>query len=229
MSRTWVVTGTGTEIGKTHLAEALLLATAAGGRTTLGVKPIESGVQDPEATDAARLRRASTFHVKPFGIQLPEPLSPHLAARRAGVSVDVPALAGETSALRGRADLVVVELAGGLFSPVSEQATNADLGAAIAPDAVLLVAPDRLGVLHDVLSTCRAAEHVPLPIAGIVLVAPAVPDASSGTNAAELTRFVAPPVVATIPRAPLAALTTHASVAAIVRWMESLDDHARAR
>jgi dethiobiotin synthetase len=64
----------------------------------------------------------------------------------------------------------------------------------------LLVAPDRLGVLHDVRATLLAARHVGLSLDAVVLSAPATPDASTGRNGAELSRLGIVPVAAEFPR-----------------------------
>ena len=95
------------------------------------------------------------------------------------------------------------ELPGGLFSPLSETATNADLIRRLDPWRVLLVAPDRLGVLHDVIATSRAAQAEDVRIDGVILSAPAMPDASTGTNAEELGRVSVPAVLAALPRGPV--------------------------
>jgi dethiobiotin synthetase len=194
-----VVTGTGTEIGKTHLSEALLRALAGAGRVA-GVKPVESGVVDGHETDAFRLRRASTFHVKHPAYAFAAPLSPHLAARNAGIAIDVDTLAEELTPLRDVADVVLVELAGGLFSPLADRRTNADLARALRPDFVVLVCPDRLGVLHDVTAALRAAASVPLSIDATIVMAPAVADSSTGLNARELADVVRAPGVIAVPR-----------------------------
>jgi dethiobiotin synthetase len=208
-----VVTGTGTGIGKTHFAEALLLA--ARGRKTVGVKPVETGVPD-ERTDARRLDEAATFHVKRFAYAFAEPVSPHLAARAEGVEIDIGRLATEVRRLGGLAQLVVVELAGGLFSPLSDRTCNADLLRAIRPDATFLVAPDRLGVLHDVAAAAIAARSRRLSLDGVVLVTPEVPDTSTGRNAREIPLVSRLEVAAVLPRAPAASLAQLRAVRALV-------------
>jgi dethiobiotin synthetase len=212
-----VIAGTGTEIGKTHVTEAILLALEAAGARAAGLKPIESGVGGEDAgSDASRLRRASTFHVKPFGVALRAPVSPHRAARAEGVTLDLEDLAAKVHAAVPGGDLLLVELPGGLFTPLAEHTVNADFVALLRPDVLLLVAPDRLGVLHDVLAATRAAQAASLGVHGIVLVTPERPDASTGSNAADLAAYSAIPVLATVPRAPPALLAADPSVALIV-------------
>jgi len=212
-----VVSGTGTDIGKTHFAEALLWAIGTTGARAAGLKPIESGVADLGRTDAARLSGASSFHVKPFGYAFPDGVSPHLAARRAGQAIDVAALVAGIDAAQREADVLVVELPGGLFSPITASLANVDLALALRPHLMLLVVPDRLGALHDAVAATRAAEGASLPIDGIILMAPAIPDASTGSNAEELRTIIKPPILGTLPRADARALANAPGVAAVLR------------
>ncbi len=220
-----VVTGTGTGIGKTHAAVALVLAWArllreAGVEDPLvaGLKPVESGVVPGEATDVSTLEQASTFHVKryPPPYLLARAVSPHLAAADEGRTIELQPIRDFVAEARATAHGLLVELAGGLFSPLARDLDNADVALALAPDEVLLVVPDRLGVLHDVAAATRAARATGLGITGIVVVAPEHPDASTGTNAAELAVVCDVRVVAQLPRADVATLAARADVAAFL-------------
>ncbi len=215
-----LVTGTGTEIGKTHTSVALLLRWGTTSRVC-GVKPIETGIATGvEGDDARRLREASTFHVKHWiGLTFEAPVSPHLAARAVGARIDATPIVDAVASVREQAEGVLVELAGGLFSPLAPGLSNADLALRVQPSAIVLVAPDRLGVLHDLGAATRAARACGLHIAGIILTAPAHADASTGRNAAEVSLVTDVPVLAVYPRAPcdvLAALPeTAAAIAAL--------------
>lgn len=210
-----VVSGTGTGIGKTHFAEALLLALRALDARVAGLKPIETGLGEGGVSDAQRLDRASTFHVKQIGYTFSEPVSPHLAARREGRPIEVDVIVRMVDAVRRETDLTLVELPGGLFSPLGDDFLNANMALALRADDVLLVAPDRLGVLHEVIASTRAATSVPLRLDGLVLATPAAPDGSTGDNAAELGRLCEVPVLAVIPRAPVQALASHPALRAL--------------
>lgn len=220
-----VVSGTGTGIGKTHLTAALLRAWAASmtergvdAPAIAGLKPIESGVTTTGPTDVRTLEQASTFHVKRFPppYLLTRPVSPHLAARAEGRTIELAAVLAYVAEVRPHVDGLAVELPGGLFSPLAPALLNADLALAMEPTALLLVAPDRLGVLHDVATATRAAAVMNLSIAGIVLVAPEHPDDSTGTNAAELGVVTTVPVLAVAPRATVEVLAARADLRAIV-------------
>lgn len=196
-----VIAGTGTEIGKTHAAVALVSALTQTGLVTVGLKPIETGVPRPEPSDSARLALVSSHPPAPPPYAFPDPVSPHLAARRAGAPIQLNVI--DRWIAGHQAQVLVIETAGGLFSPVSDTWTNLDLVRQLAPQTFLLVAPDRLGVLHDLRACITAARSLApeLPQAGVVLQAPPTPDTSTGTNAAEIERLGIARVLAVFPRA----------------------------
>jgi dethiobiotin synthetase len=213
-----VVTGTGTDVGKTHVATALLHAWGTTHKV-LGYKPVESGVGPSGlGDDARRLAEASTFHVKRslFGYAFGPPISPHLAARRDGVVVEIAKIAMQVAELRAEVEGLVVELAGGLFSPLSRETVNLDLAKALQATAILLVAPDRIGVLHDVGATVRAANASGLSLQGIALSAPTVSDASTGTNEAELIDITRLYVLASFPRGAVDAPVSSVAARAVL-------------
>ena len=214
-----VVSGTGTGIGKTHFCEAILCAMAGARRVVVGLKPVETGLAEVDLSDADRLARASSFHVKQHAYAFSAPLSPHLAAREAGEPIRADVIVSMVEKVRPNADVTVVELAGGLFTPLSSTLVNADFLSSLQPNTSLLVAPDRLGVLHDVLSTFRAVRAVPATIHGIVLVAPSVPDASTGRNLSELRHFLPSLQVISIPRRAVHELANDPSVLGLAAWI----------
>lgn len=214
--RLLLVTGTGTGIGKTHLGEALLLSAPRDAKV-VGLKPVESGVagegprRDNESgdgvlSDAERLARGSTFHVQHFRVALRTPVAPSLAARLEGVTIDVDRLRAEVARVRALADVTVVELPGGLFSPFVDRVLNVDFGATLRPDATVLVAPDRLGVIHDVMATVSAARARGFALHALALVAPEQADASTGTNAEEIATLLPDFPVVPVPRGAPGAL-----------------------
>jgi dethiobiotin synthase len=226
-ARLVVVTGTGTGIGKTHATAALLGAwtrvLSEGGLDApliAGLKPVESGVVTDGPSDVRTLEQASTFHVKRFPppYLLARPVSPHLAAEAEGRTIELGAITAYVEGVCKLTHGVAVELPGGLFTPLAPELTNADAAVALKPDAVLLVAPDRLGVLHDVAAATRAAAALGLTISGVVLVAPELADASTGTNARELAKVTRVPVVAVLPRADV---TTLAQRDDLTAWLRS--------
>jgi dethiobiotin synthetase len=186
-----VVTGTGTGIGKTHVAAALLHAWRGLGVAAVGWKPVETGVDADRGPGPDQTALAAPFHVKPLpGAVFAPPVSPHLAARRAGTAIDLDTILVQAAAHRGHVPALVVELAGGLCTPLCGAELNLHLAERLAPDRLVLVAPDRLGVLHDVLAACRAAAGTRLRIHAVVLSAPELADASTGSNGPELAELL---------------------------------------
>ena len=225
-ARLLVVSGTGTGIGKTHATAALL---AAWSRVLVqqgvaeprlaGLKPVESGAILGAPSDALTLEQASTFHVKQFPppYMLARPVSPHLAAADEGRTLELSVIVRYVESVRELTHGVAVELPGGLFTPLAPGLSNADVALALEAHAVLLIAPDRLGVLHDVAAATRAAAALGLAIAGVVMIAPELADASTGTNAAELSLVTRVPVVAVLPRAAIATLAQREDLEA---WLQ---------
>lgn len=155
-----LVLGTGTGVGKTVVSAALVRANP----RAVGLKPIESGVSDGEravglGADGAAIQGPG-FAVPPVPYLFAEPISPHLAAARTGARIDMAVVAAWVDSVRSVSgkvpEVVVVESAGGAFSPVGPSLYNADMIEACDFDHFVLVAPNRLGVLHDVVATLLA-------------------------------------------------------------------------
>lgn len=179
-----IVLGTGTDVGKTY-ATACLARGLAARCTVLALKPIESGVVPGGQGDAEAIGEAAGHAPAHSPWRFGPPISPHLAARAAGIAIDVARVAEwvhEQERLNP-SDVTLVELAGGAFSPLALGATNVELALALGPALWLLVAPDALGVLHDVTATLRSLPRAP---DAVVLSRSRPLDASTGTNAAEL-------------------------------------------
>jgi len=195
-----VVIGTGTEVGKTHVTECLLVHARALGVRAAAYKPIATGVVD-RCEDAERHAAASaTSYVQP-SFAYRRPVSPHLAAREEGRPIDLDVIRRQASELEADVDVLIIEGAGGLFTPLADTFTNVELVRAVLPGVVILVGPDRLGVLHDVGATRAAAAAREVPIRAVVLSSPAQPDDSTSSNAIELERLGLGPVVGVLPRA----------------------------
>lgn len=201
-AETIVVVGTGTGVGKTHVSCALLAAARMSGGVCVGLKPIETGV-GLGVSDGERLRSHGTmFHVKRPAPYLFEPaISPHRAAREAGARIEPEMVRAYVAATRPAGATALVETAGGLFSPLGHGLTNFDIVRALEPCRVVLVAADRLGVLHDVAATMGLAEARGRRPDVVVLSSPESPDPSTGTNACELASLGLAEVAAVFPRA----------------------------
>lgn len=197
------VVGTDTDVGKTAVAVQILRELAATGRRVAAYKPAASGigsVEDPGG-DPRRLweasgRVGSLAEVCPQ--VFPAPLAPPRAARLAGRAVDEALLRSGLAAWRGQ-EIVVVEGAGGLFSPLADATLAADLAGEFGYPLVI-VDSARLGAIGRTLATARAARAAGLTVAACVLSLVAPPrgdrddplgdEAIARANLADLTRLL---------------------------------------
>jgi dethiobiotin synthetase len=201
------VTGTDTGIGKTFIAAMIARTLAASGCRVGVYKPLASGcawekgrLACPDAVclwEAAG-RPGTLDEVCPQRFRAP--LAPHLAARAEGREIDRGLISRQLDHWRSRSDVVIVEGAGGLMSPISDDESNANLAAEFGYPLILVTA-NRIGVIHQVLATLAAARlHMPpLPIAGVVLnQASQSDDPSLVSNRGELAARIEPPVLADV-------------------------------
>ena len=202
------VTGTDTGVGKTLVSAALLHTLARRHRRVVGMKPVAAGLvqQGGEwvAEDAMALRAASTVAVPPeldCPVALPEPLSPHLAAARAGRRVGVAELVAAHRKLRSLADVVLVEGSGGWRVPLNEDETLADLAVALARPVVLVVGL-RLGCLNHALLSAEAIRADGLHLAGWVANAIDPGMACRDENMDTLRHWLPAPLLGVVPWHP---------------------------
>lgn len=165
-----LVTGTDTGVGKTLVTAAIAAALTEGGRRVGVMKPAETGCR-PDAEDARTLIAAARdpaplADVCPY--RLPDPLAPSLAAERAGVAIDVAALAALGQRRAATYDVLLIEGAGGLLVPLTRTASFADLAAELRA-RVLLVVGSRLGAINHALLTLDALASRRIAVAGYVV------------------------------------------------------------
>lgn len=184
-----VVTGTGTEVGKTVVTAALAAAALADGRSAAVLKPAQTGLPDGEPGDVEQVRRLAGPQVT--GAELaryPEPLAPATAARRAGLPCVSPEqIAKEARRLAEVHDLVLVEGAGGLLVRYDESgATLADAAQVLGAE-VVLVAGAGLGTLNATALTAEALRARDLRLRGVVIGSfPAEPGLAERCNVEDL-------------------------------------------
>ena len=181
-SQTWLtspirsvfVTGTDTGVGKTLASAALLHAWSRHYPRVVGMKPVAAGTVEVNGVqandDVLALRAASSCsvaHALDNPVLLADAVSPHIAATRAGVRIDIAHIVSCHRQLLQLADAVVVEGAGGFMVPLSSNETGADLAQALGLPVVLVVGL-RLGCLNHTLLTVEAIRARGLTLAGWV-------------------------------------------------------------
>ena len=156
------ITGTDTGIGKTVVSTALLHALRAQGFPAIGMKPVASGctqtAQGWRNEDAQALWQASEpqpayADLNPYA--LPQPLAPEIAAREAGVQVELADIVAAFRRLQASAAAIVVEGVGGWDAPLASTLYQADVVRALRLPVVMVVGL-RLGCLNHARLTARA-------------------------------------------------------------------------
>ena len=185
---TIVITGTDTGVGKTVVGAGLARALSRNHRV-VAVKPIESGCQSNVDEDGVQLARA-TGQTEPTAalLCLVEPLAPPLAADAQDVVIDLRELLRQTRRLGAGAEVLLVEAAGGVLSPLTWDETAIDVACELDA-AVLLVARNNLGVINHTRLALGVLEESGLTVLGVVLNTVDA-DGSTRTNHASLVRFV---------------------------------------
>ena len=184
-ARAWFVTGTDTGVGKTLAAQALLYRLRERHARVVGMKPVAAGAEmgsdghwshdDVQALQLASSIAAPPELTNPYLLR--DAVSPHIAAQRDGVRIELERIVQACRALRAQADAVVVEGAGGFRVPLSDTLDGADL--AVALDLpVLLVVGLRLGCLSHALLGAEAIAARGLRLAGWIAnrIDPAMPE-----------------------------------------------------
>ncbi len=207
-----IVTGSDTGVGKTVLTAALTRRLRARGVDAVALKPLCSGGRDDaRALHAATGDALTLDEVNPWHFRAA--LAPVLAARRERLRILRPEVAARVRAVARRFELALVEGAGGLLSPLTEDGDNRNLLAALRPRAVLIVVPNRLGAVNQARLVLGSLAQVHRRRVAAVLVEQRRPDAASRTNAALLAEFAPGVPVIRLPWLVSGRITTRAAAA----------------
>ena len=192
------VTGTDTDVGKTYVATLLAAQLIRNGITVIPKKPIESGCQNEDGklipADASALRHAAAYEgdlTEVCAYRFEATLSPVRAAHMMNQSVTIEQL-NQVCKYTGDG-FVLVEGAGGFYSPLTDNGLNADLAEALQLP-VLLVANNRLGCINQILLTAEAISNRGLKLAAVVLNAKDQQNNSDMNNAEDLSEYIDAPI-----------------------------------
>jgi dethiobiotin synthetase len=215
-----LITGTGTGVGKTWVACALVRALRDVGKQVIAIKPVETGRsgQPSDWEDGVRLAKA-TGQEQPIQaiIRLPLPGEPVLGGEGLESAIDFDALLLKIERYIEGAEFGLVEGTGGLLTPVTWEWNMTDLARDLGACA-LVVAEDRLGAINHTLLTLSALELAGIPCAGVVLTTPEMTDRSTGVNAAAIARLSGVDRVMAVPRAADPG-DAAASMVQVVGWL----------
>ena len=210
------IAGTDTGSGKTRVTVGLLRAMRAAGIVASGMKPVASGtiatldgkINEDVAAIAVESRSRSNLEpnvcpniadINPYCFD--PPISPHIAAQRAGIDIEPQRIAEAYARLAADCELVIVEGTGGWLAPIGPQDTMADVARALGLPVVLVVGL-RLGCLNHALLSAQAIERSGLPLAGWIGNAIDPSMQALPENLQTLQQRLGAPALALLPHAP---------------------------
>ncbi|MEU5511957.1 dethiobiotin synthase [Streptomyces fungicidicus] len=196
-----VITGTGTEVGKTVVTAAVAATALAAGRSVAVLKAAQTGVRPGEPGDAEEVARLAGPVTTAELARYPDPLAPATAARRAGRAPVHPHEVAERAAkLATEHDLVLVEGAGGLLVRFDAAGGTLADAAALLSAPMLVVASAGLGTLNVTELTARELRGRGLGLLGVVIGSwPAEPDLASRCNLLDLSDVTGAPLLGAVP------------------------------
>lgn len=223
--KTLFISGNDTDVGKTHVGTALVARLIAQGHRCVARKPIETGCDetaqwlipsDAEAYYHACQQQFPLAEICP--LRYVPAISPERAIRLAGETIHVCELVDLCQPATA-ADYLIVEGAGGLYSPLCSDGLNADLAQALDAQ-VLLVIGDRLGCINQTLLCLEALQQRHLKPVAVILNQVQLDDTPSMDNFDDLTRRLSLPVII-FPHASAPQQSSDDALSAITYLLES--------
>jgi dethiobiotin synthetase len=198
MKQTLFITGTDTGVGKTVLTTLLVQFLRERGVNAVALKPICSGGRDDARKILDAMNGALTLdEINPWHFRAP--IAPLLAARRENKTVKLARVVAHFRSMQKRFDVLVVEGAGGLLSPLGENFNSRDLIVALRATPIV-VAQNRLGAVNQVLLTLETLPKNLRAKTRVVLMLPRKPDAATNSNEKLLAEFFGAERIFRLPR-----------------------------
>ena len=204
--RSFFITGTDTDAGKTIVTAGLLAAANKAGKRTIGLKPVAAGCEDtPEGlrnSDAVLLQETASVklsydQVNPIAFE--PAIAPHIAAMREGRMMSGERIAAYCrGAMMQPADLVLVEGAGGWRVPLSYRETMAQIPKSLQVPVILVVGM-KLGCINHALMSAESISRDGIPLAGWIANRVDVDMACYEENRDTIANMLRAPMLAEIP------------------------------
>jgi dethiobiotin synthetase len=201
------VTGTDTGVGKTWVAAGLTAVLRRWGLSACYFKPVQSGCPEENGqlipTDA-RLAQELAHLDEPLNLLTPITLrlslAPGVAAAREGIKVDLDRINQAREELASRYDLLVIEGAGGLYVPLTDNNFLVLDMARWLRLPLIVVARAGLGTINHTVLTVKAAQHARVPVAGVVINRyPENPSLAEETNPEVISELSHTPILGKVP------------------------------
>jgi len=175
MTASYFVIGTDTNVGKTYVASALVRHFVKLGLKTIGMKPVASGCELSQTNelineDTVALSTQSNV-IAPLDLinqyRFAPAIAPHIAAEQVGITINLEVINQAYQQLKGLAQILIVEGAGGFCVPLNAAESLADLAVKLNIPIILVVGM-RLGCINHALLTVEAIQSRGLTLAGWV-------------------------------------------------------------
>ena len=160
----YFVTGTDTDVGKTYVTLALMDMFKKKGCSVIGMKPISAGIDIFNGleinSDVFHIMQSNSLEINQSIVNsysLKHPASPHISVEKQVVSIDFSLINSHIKALEGRADLLLVEGAGGYECPIDPLRNISDL-IKYLDIPVIFVVGIKLGCLNHALLTIKSMQ-----------------------------------------------------------------------
>jgi len=203
MSKAFFITGTDTGAGKTWASVALMRCFNLQGLSVIGMKPVAAGCewQDGQLKneDALLLQQHASLvldyeEINPYAYEAA--VSPHLAANDNPVQID--GVLKAFNRIKDKADVLVVEGAGGWFAPVNNEQDIADLAVALQIPVIMVVAI-RLGCINHARLTFKAIQAANVECAGWIAVCVDPDMQKQAENIATIKNKITVPLLGVLP------------------------------
>ncbi|MER3446898.1 MAG: dethiobiotin synthase [Candidatus Dadabacteria bacterium] len=199
------VTGTDTGVGKTVVSAVLAWILKRSGRRVAIIKPVQTGTNSGGLMDIEFIQRVigenyTIDEVCPY--RFPLPLAPSVASYLSGEEIDLKRINSAFHNLSSNHDVVIVEGAGGLLVPITDNYLMSDLACDLGLHLIIVTRPS-LGTLNHTLLTVESAKHRGLRILGIVINKfPLNPEIAERTNPELILKMTGGPIVGVLPFDP---------------------------
>jgi dethiobiotin synthetase len=212
LAKSYFITGTDTDVGKTFVTVALMRYFRQQGQTVLAMKPVASacivGQDGLRNEDALLLQRHASkqvdYHlINPYAFALP--VSPHIAAQEVGQEVELSVINKNYQVLKELAEVVLVEGIGGWLAPINQSADVADLAISLQLPVILVVAI-RLGCISHARLSYAAIKSSGITCAGWIANCTEEHMLNQQENIETITQKVQVPLLGVVPYSKEAAI-----------------------
>lgn len=200
----YFITGIDTDIGKTFVTKGLALKFENSGKKVGVFKPLQSGaIKSPNgflAPDLEAVKKLSSTINTKCSYLLEGEVSPALAARLAGVRIDIEKIKSDFNSFKKENDITLIEGAGGILAPATDNMLCADLIKALNTPIIIVTVPF-LGRLNHTLLTIHYAKTMGIKVTGIIVnkVPQKTNDLATQNFIDELKRYTDVRILGTIP------------------------------